>query len=60
MTEEMRVPGHKVFVYQRGGSPVIEMVNDDRPLVRMALPLTAEDAREIAQWLVAAADAADS
>lgn len=56
-TAERTVTGHKVFVFERDGSPWIEMVNDDRPLVRMTLQLLPDDAREIARWLNDAADA---
>lgn len=54
---DIEVHGYKVFVFRRGGYPHIEMVNDERPLVRMTLPLSPGDAREIAASLTAAADA---
>ena len=47
----MEIQGHKVFVFEHDGSPCIEMVNDDRPLVRMAVELSPDEAREIARSL---------
>lgn len=55
----MDVRGHKVFVFEKAGSPWIEMVNDDRPLVRMTLQLLPDEARDIARALTDAADATD-
>lgn len=49
--------GHKVFVFERAGSLWMEMVNDEPPLTRMTLVLSADDAREIAQMLIEVADA---
>lgn len=57
MAEDIEVRGHKVFVFTRDGSPYIEMVNDESPLVRMTLPLLPDDAKEIAQMLSDAAEA---
>lgn len=48
------IEGHKVFVSDCGGA-FIEMVNDEQPIVRMGMPLSDEDAREIADSLLAAA-----
>ena len=60
MSGEVDVQGHKASVFMKDGNPCLEVYNDDRPHVRVWLPLTPADAREIAGWLVDTARAAET
>lgn len=59
-SEEITPKAHKVFVFEKAGSPWIEMVTDERPLTRMTLQLLPDEARGIARALNDAADATDT
>lgn len=51
---EVNVVGHKAFVLGTGDDLCIEMVNDERSLIRMRLPLGRDEARALAHDLIEA------
>lgn len=54
------IKGHKVFVSERADGVCIEMVNDDRPLVRIRLDMHPDEAREVVEVLQRAARRQDN
>lgn len=58
MPDRETIKAHKVYVYERHGSVVIEMVSDTYPVTRFALDLSRDEARELAEALTTSATAA--